>query len=167
MGPAVSKIDGITPQTGLSPTVYVSKNGAVQAVRDSASVITHDRDGYYRVPLSATDTDTVGPFLAQFNDPATHLPVWEWFMVLPPSVPVVFTYTVTVLGTATPIPNVTVRFSTDLAGLSTVWTGTTDVLGVARNACGDKPFLPQGIYYVWRTHASFQWNNPDIEDVSY
>lgn len=77
MGPALDNTDGVTAETGLSPTVYVSKNGAAQAARNSASAISHDRDGYYRVPLSATDTDTLGHTRVQFTDAATHLPVWE------------------------------------------------------------------------------------------
>jgi hypothetical protein len=77
MGPAVDMTDGVTPETGLAPTVYLSKNGAVQATRNSAVAIAHDRDGHYRVPLNASDTDTLGHLRAQFNDAATHLPVWE------------------------------------------------------------------------------------------
>lgn len=82
MGPALDKTDGVTAETGLSPTVYLSKNGAAQAARNSATAITHDRDGFYRVPLNANDTDTLGHIRAQFTDAATHLPVWEDFNIV-------------------------------------------------------------------------------------
>lgn len=81
MGPALDATDGVTPETGLSPTVYLSKNGAVQAAR-SASTIAHDRNGFYRVALDINDTDTLGHLRAQFTDNTTHTPVWEDFHVL-------------------------------------------------------------------------------------
>jgi hypothetical protein len=86
MGPALDKTDGVTAETALSPTVYLSKGGAAQAARTSATAITHDRDGFYRVELDTTDTDTLGRLLAQFSAAATHLPVWHEYMVVPANV---------------------------------------------------------------------------------
>lgn len=86
LGPAVDKTDGVTEETALSPTVYVSKAGAAFAARNSASAIAHDRNGWYRVPLDATDTNTLGPLHAFYQDSATHLPVWDKFIVLPANV---------------------------------------------------------------------------------
>lgn len=86
LGPALDKTDGVTEETALSPTVEVSKAGGVFAARNSATAITHDANGWYRVELNATDTNTIGPLLAKFDDAATHLPVWHEFMVLPANV---------------------------------------------------------------------------------
>jgi len=86
MGPAVDKTDGVTAETALTPTVYLSKNGAGQGARSSATAITHDARGYYLVAIDATDTDTPGRLRALFSDDATHLPVWEDYTVLPAQV---------------------------------------------------------------------------------
>lgn len=86
LGPAVDKTDGVTEETGLSPTVYLSKESAAQAARNSATAISHDARGYYRVELNTTDTNTLGKLRAAFHDSATHLPVWETFMVIPANV---------------------------------------------------------------------------------
>jgi hypothetical protein len=83
MGPALDATDGVTEETALSPTVYLSKAGAAQAARNSATAISHDARGYYRVELNTTDTNTLGMLRALFHSSATHLPVWEYFMVLP------------------------------------------------------------------------------------
>lgn len=83
MGPAVDKTDGVTAETGLSPTVEISKAGAAFAARNSATAIAHDAQGWYRVELNTTDTNTLGPLMAKFDDDATHLPVWHEFIVLP------------------------------------------------------------------------------------
>lgn len=86
VGPFLAPDDGVTPKTGVSPTVYLSKAGAAQAARNSATAITHDRDGWYRVELNTTDTNTVGPLLIQVTDAATHLAVWHEVVVLPANV---------------------------------------------------------------------------------
>lgn len=86
LGPALDATDGVTEETALSPTVELSKNGAVFAARNSATAITHDANGWYRVELNATDTNTLGRLIAKFDDSATHLPVWHEFMVVPTNV---------------------------------------------------------------------------------
>lgn len=83
LGPALDKTDGVTEETGLSPSVEVSKNHAAFAARNSASAITHDSNGWYAVPIDATDTGTLGPLIVKFDDAATHLPVWREFLVVP------------------------------------------------------------------------------------
>lgn len=83
MGPALDETNGVTPVTTLSPTVTVSKAGAAFAARSSATAITHDAAGWYRVELNTTDTNTLGRLVVQFNDAATHLPVWHEFSVVP------------------------------------------------------------------------------------
>ena len=77
-----------------------------------------------------------------------------------------FAYTVTDAITALPLANVTVRISTDSAGANTVWVGTTDVFGVARDAYGKKPRLAAGTYYFWRTLGNYLFSDPDQEEVS-
>ena len=86
LGPALDRTDGVTEETGLSPTVEVSKNHAAFAARNSASAISHDSNGWYAVPIDATDTGTLGPLIVKFDSAADHLPVWREFMVMPASV---------------------------------------------------------------------------------
>jgi cell division protein ZapA (FtsZ GTPase activity inhibitor) len=84
IGPFLDKTDGVTEETGLTGmTVYLSKGGAAQAARNSATSITYDARGYYRVHLDATDTGTLGDLIVIVNDAATHLPVWKAFTVVP------------------------------------------------------------------------------------
>jgi hypothetical protein len=82
MGPASDKTDGVTPKTALTPVVYLRKPGGSFAARNSATAITHDRDGYYLVELNATDKNTVGPMRAEFSDATLHIPVWEYIDVM-------------------------------------------------------------------------------------
>jgi hypothetical protein len=85
LGPFLDATDGVTAEAGLagSMTVYVSKDGAAQAARNSATAIAYDARGYYRVHLDATDTATLGVLRVLVHDSATHLPVWADFMVVP------------------------------------------------------------------------------------
>jgi len=85
LGPFVDDTDGKTAETGLTPAVYLSKAGAAAVARNSATAISHDRDGYYRVELNATDTGTLGP-LRVFSSTAGALPVWAGYTVLPANV---------------------------------------------------------------------------------
>ncbi|MBX7254585.1 MAG: hypothetical protein K1X50_21565, partial [Candidatus Promineofilum sp.] len=86
-GPFVSAADGKTPVTDLytgganAMTVYLSKNGGTAAARNSATSITYDRDGYYRVELNTTDTATAG-LLELFANAAGALPVWRHLVIL-------------------------------------------------------------------------------------
>ena len=90
LGPAVDASDGVSEETGLDagspePTVYVSKNGAAFAARAGTSFAA-DGFGWYRVGLAAGDVDTLGRLVVMLRDPATHLPVWLGFMVVPANV---------------------------------------------------------------------------------
>ncbi len=86
-GPFVSATDGKTPVTDLytgganAMTVYLSKNGGTAAARNSATSITYDRDGYYRVELNTTDTGTAG-LLEVFANATGALPVWRHLVIL-------------------------------------------------------------------------------------
>src|SRR3989337_306370 len=82
MGPALDKTDGVTEETGLSPTVEISKNNGAFAARNSATAIAHDSNGWHSVELNTTDTNAVGRLISKFDDAATHLPVWHDMWVL-------------------------------------------------------------------------------------
>lgn len=77
LGPFVDKTDGVTPETGVTMTVKLSKNGGTMAARNSGTAITHDADGYYKVALNTIDTNTRGDLRIMATDAATHVPVWR------------------------------------------------------------------------------------------
>lgn len=85
VGPYLDSTDGVTAETGLSPTIEISKAGAAFAARNSATAISHDADGWYRVELNTTDTATVGPLMLKGTETGA-TPVWHEFMVLPANV---------------------------------------------------------------------------------
>lgn len=107
-GPFVDKTDAVTPETGLVSAldsvvsgILIAKNGAAAALRNplagSPTMVTpsvYDSAGMYRVTLDAVDTAAAGVLRMMYSDPATCLPVWEDFLVLPAQV-----YDSIVLGT--------------------------------------------------------------------
>lgn len=76
-----------------------------------------------------------------------------------------WTYTLTNLQSGQPLAYAQIRLSTDALGNNTVWVGTTDLFGIARDANGQKPRLPAGTYYVWRALSGFVFSDPDTETV--
>jgi hypothetical protein len=89
VGPFVDKTDGLTAETGLttaSTGVHLSKNGGALTDKHEGTAIAHDSLGYYVVKLDTTDTDTLGSLKLVISDDATHLPVWQEFMVVPANV---------------------------------------------------------------------------------
>lgn len=63
IGPFVDSTDGVTAETALAiaqADVRLSKNGAAAAQKADVTSATHDENGYYRVPLAASDVDTEG-----------------------------------------------------------------------------------------------------------
>lgn len=88
IGPFVDSTDGASAETGLSIAqgdIQISKDGGAFAQTSASPTTTHDADGWYQCPLTATDTDTLGPLTVQVNVSGA-LPVWEHFMVVPANV---------------------------------------------------------------------------------
>jgi hypothetical protein len=57
----------------------VSKNGG--AFNTLTGSVNHEENGWYRVELSSTDTQTQGSLVIKSSDPGTYLPVWSEFIV--------------------------------------------------------------------------------------
>lgn len=88
IGPFVDDTDGKTAETGLSigqADIQISKAGGAFAQTSASPTTTHDADGWYQCPLTATDTNTLGTLTVQILMSGA-LPVWEHFMVLPANV---------------------------------------------------------------------------------
>jgi hypothetical protein len=148
-------------------TVYLSKNNGVFALRNSATAITYDRGGFYRLALDATDTGTLGPLKIQTTDSTTHLGVWDDWTVVPAAV-----YDALVLGTGslpadaagirTAVGLATANLDTQLAdktGYRLSATGVNDVLRTALTegyaADGATPTLEQFMYMLLSALGEF------------
>lgn len=89
VGPCVSTADGFTAVTSLATAmddvttgIRISKNGAALAARHATVTATaHDADGYYKVVLDTTDSDTLGKLFLKFSNSAI-LPIWSEFNVV-------------------------------------------------------------------------------------
>lgn len=90
LGPFVDDTDFKTAETGLTiaqADIQISKNGGAFGQTSAASpTTTHDADGWYPIPLTITDTNTVGQLQVQVLM-AGALPVWSAvYDVLPANV---------------------------------------------------------------------------------
>ena len=84
-GPFVDSTDGVTAEVALTIAqgdIQISKDGGAFAQTSATSpTTTHDSDGYYQCPLTATDTGTLGPLTVQITM-AGALPVWRHWQVV-------------------------------------------------------------------------------------
>lgn len=88
LGPFVDATDGVTAETGLTISqadVRLKKNDANWAQKTEATSATHEENGWYEVPLDATDTGTLGHLVVNVSESGA-LPVWRSFLVLPANV---------------------------------------------------------------------------------
>jgi len=84
IGPFVSKDDNVTELSTLAASmeVYLSKNDAAFALRNSSDAIEYDKKGYYFVPVNATDKNTLGTLKVCVSDPTQHFPVWDTYRIV-------------------------------------------------------------------------------------
>lgn len=88
IGPVLSKTDGVTPLTGETLTVKVmaQNDAAASTPTTVAGTATHIADGWYSVPLTATETNvTTGRFLV-YATGANSLPTHGRFTLVSQSV---------------------------------------------------------------------------------
>ena len=88
LGPFLDDTDGKTPETGLTISqadIRLSKNSGAFAQSNNAAGATHNENGYYDVPLNATDTNTLGTLRIAVSESGA-LPVWQDYMIVPANV---------------------------------------------------------------------------------
>lgn len=88
MGPFLDEDDGKATEEALAiaqADIRISKNGGAFAQSNNAAGAAHDENGYYIVPLDATDTNTLGSLRVSIHE-AGALPVWQDFMIVPTNV---------------------------------------------------------------------------------
>ena len=84
LGPFIDDTDGKTAETGLTiaqADIRLSKNGGEFAQTNNTAGATHDENGYYDIPLNATDTGTLGRLRVAVSKSGA-LPVWQDFLVV-------------------------------------------------------------------------------------
>ena len=83
-GPFLDDTDGKSIKAGLTLSagdIRISKNGAAFVSINDTSAITHNENGYYRVPLNSTDLSSVGRLRMHCHKTGC-LPVWEEWAIL-------------------------------------------------------------------------------------
>jgi len=146
-------------------TVEVAKNAG--AFVGGAGTDTEMSDGWYSYISTVAEADTIGTVSVKVDGAGAIQQNLEYIIEQRTPNAVEFTYTVTDSGTGLPIPGFEVWVTTDLAGDNTIWRGTTDAFGVARDVNGNLPLLDPGTYYFWKQLAGYSDDdNPDTETVS-
>ena len=84
LGPFIDDSDGKSAETALTiaqADIRLSKNGGDFAQTNNTAGATHDENGYYDIPLNATDTGTLGRLRVAVSKSGA-LPVWQDFLVV-------------------------------------------------------------------------------------
>lgn len=151
-----SEVSGL----GTSFTLELRKAGGT--FQASAGVKAEIADGWYSYTNIASEADTTGlvdikvtgagivqqNLLAKVITIITGVQVRDYQVVDPNS---------------NPIMGALVWITSDIAGNSVIWTGTSNALGYAVDLHGIKPYLPNGTFYYWRKHTDYNFTNPDTE----
>lgn len=93
-GPLVDPTDAVTAKTALvsaidhaSTGILLSKNGATRAIRHATvTASVHDSDGYYKVTLDTTDTNTLGSLVVAWSSASNCLPRRQEYQIVPANV---------------------------------------------------------------------------------
>lgn len=153
-----------TEVTGLGSgfTLQIAKAGG--AFVNSAGTKAEIGSGFYRYDTTPGEANTVGPVAVKVTGAGAVQQNLEYVVKQRTINAIAFTYTVTVGGN--PLAGATVWISTDSAGANTLWEGTTDASGVARDVNDELPYLDPGTYYFWTQAEGYSFSNPDTEIVS-
>lgn len=84
IGPFLDSGDGNTPETTLTISqadVRLAKTSGDWAQKAETTTAVHEENGWYRVLLNSTDTNTLGPLVLAVHETGA-LPVWCHFMVI-------------------------------------------------------------------------------------
>lgn len=146
-------------------TVEISKNGGAFAA--ALGTDTEISDGWYTYLATAAEANTVGPVSVKVDGAGAVQQNLEYVVKQRTPNAVEYTYTVNNSSTGNPIAGAEIWVTTDIAGTNTMWRGTTDALGIARDVDGNLPLLDPGTYYFWKQISGFIDNDsPDTEVVS-
>lgn len=146
------------PGIGTNFAVDISKNGA--AFTQGNGTYSEIGSGWYSYILPAAECDTVGPLSVKVTAAGTLQQNLDYVVQGSNAGAIAFTYTLTNSSGGAPIEGAAVWVTTDVAGVNTIASGTTDALGKVVF------YLQAGSYYFWRAAPGFTFSNPDSETVS-
>lgn len=149
---------------GTGWTVQVSKAGGPFALGTGTKA--EVGLGVYSYLLPAAEANLFGPLFIVITGVGLLQQNLEYVCGVRVVTAVEFTYTLTDDVFSLPISDAAVTFNVDSAGNRPVWTGITDIFGVARDEYGNLPRLQPGTYYVSRFHPGYKFVDPDTEVVS-
>lgn len=160
----INSMTGAALPGAIVTTLYTIDHTGAQQV--GAGVMTGLGNGQYRYvpPASETNGNHIGFLFTAPGAIPVHCNVTTTWIF--PAGSINFTYTLTNVVTGLPINGADIWISTDIAGANIIWSGSTDVFGVARDVFGSIPSLDPGVYFFWRHHPSFTFTDPDSELVS-
>jgi hypothetical protein len=122
--------------------------------------------GWYYYLTAAAETDTPGPLSVKVTGAGAVQQNLAYLVETTLVNAIDFTYTVTNANNGLPLQGVMVWITTDVGGVNVIWTGVTDVFGVARDNYNRIPRLQAGTYQFFRLKPGFTFTDPDEEIVS-
>ena len=99
--------------------------------------------GFYEYTFTAGECDTAGQVAVRVTGPGCVQQNLAYNVGVAVPGAIEYTYAVTDSVSLLPLEGAAVWFTTDTAGVNTVWSGITDAFGVARDSNGRKPLLDQ------------------------
>jgi len=141
------------PGLGATFTPEVSKSGGPFVAGVGARAETSD--GWYEYTLTAAECDTIGPLAVIVNGAGSIQQNLEYVVQQRNAGCRQYTYTAINSVTLLPIAGAEIWVTTDAAGLNTIWNGTSDAFGVARDIFDNLPCLDDGTYYFFKHLVGF------------
>ncbi len=149
---------------GAALNVDISKNGS--GFIAGIGTVSEVGNGWYSYDLTSAETDTIGPLSISVTGAGCVQQNLEYVVVDRLVGVTDFQYTLTNSITGLPIEGAAVVITTDIAGVNVIWTGETNVFGIAVDTYGNKPRLAHGTYYLWRSKVGYEFSDPDTEVLS-
>lgn len=161
LGEVVFYLTAVNRSTGAATAIWDGSEVATVEVTNTgqyARIYDGDLSGndYFAAVQYTGAADVGDPWVFGSVSPAELLPKGsvEW------------AYRVTDDGSGDGVEGVLVQISTDAAKDNVIWVGYTNVDGYAKSIYGDNPWLDPGTYYFWAFHSSYNFDNPDTEEVA-
>lgn len=122
--------------------------------------------GWYRYTATAGEADTSGPVAIVVQAFSSIQQNLEYVVDDRVVAAREYTYTVTSTAGNLPLSGVETNIFADPMGNDLVWSGMTDVFGIAVDFYGNLPRLQPGAYYFFRRKDGYSFSDPDVETVS-
>jgi hypothetical protein len=139
--------DGVSPATGLTPTVVISKNGG--AFASPGGAVSELANGWYEVAANATDSNTLGPLILHATATGANNTDADYLVVAFDPTAAAASVNVTQAAGQTVSASAAVNFDQlGFIGETTVRRGTCQSGSASTNIVFDSGASGQGNYYV-------------------